>query len=59
MIPQERKTIKWVAKFDTEKTGKGKKREKILFVESRILSFGIQNSAHRIRNPANGWNPEL
>ena len=29
-----------------------------LLVESKILGFGIQNSAPGIWNPANDWNPE-
>ena len=31
---------------------------KNLHVESGILSFGIRNTAQRIRNPTNVWNPE-
>ena len=31
---------------------------KILFVESGILGFGIQNTTQGIRNPINYWNPE-
>ena len=30
---------------------------KILLDESGILSFGIQNTAHGIRNPTYDWNP--
>ena len=30
----------------------------ILIVESRILGFGIRNTAYGIQNPANDWNPE-
>ena len=32
--------------------------QKILLLESRILGFGIRNTAQRIRNPSNDWNPE-
>ena len=31
---------------------------KFLLVKSRILGFGIRNTAQRIRNPINDWNPE-
>ena len=30
----------------------------ILLVESGILGFGIRNTALRIGNPTNDWNPE-
>jgi len=32
--------------------------DKILQVKSGILGFGIRNTAVRIRNPTNDWNPE-
>ena len=32
--------------------------ENILLVESRILGFGIQNTAQEIRKPLKHWNPE-
>ena len=31
---------------------------KLLHVESGILDFGIRNTAQRIRNPTNDYNPE-
>ena len=30
----------------------------IFLVESEILGFGIRNTAQRIWNPTNDWNPE-
>ena len=33
-------------------------RQKILLLPSGILGFGIRNTAQRIRNPCNDWNPE-
>ena len=32
--------------------------QKILLLECGILGFGIRNTAQRIRNPSNDWNPE-
>ena len=32
--------------------------QKILLLASGILGFGIRNTAQRIRNPSNDWNPE-
>ena len=31
---------------------------KFLLLESRILGFGIRNTAHGFRNQTNDWNPE-
>ena len=31
---------------------------KFLLVDSRILDFGMRNTAVAVRNPTNNWNPE-
>ena len=31
---------------------------KLLLLESKILGFGIRNTAQGIRNPTDDWNPE-
>ena len=48
----------WLVLSPHVRESKSSESGKNLHVESGILSFGIRNTAQRIRNPTNDWNPE-